>query len=63
MTSQPILTNHRFLILMDQDYEDLEYWVPQTPPVGGRSPRRSLPALATGSGSAASMAIRRSAMP
>jgi len=29
MTTQPILTQHRFLILLDQDYEDLEYWYPK----------------------------------
>jgi protease I len=29
MTTQPTLTNHRFLILLDQDYEDLEYWYPK----------------------------------
>jgi protease I len=29
MPSQPTLSHHRFLILLDQDYEDLEYWYPK----------------------------------
>ena len=29
MPTQPILTEKRFLILLDQDYEDLEYWYPK----------------------------------
>ena len=29
MPTQPTLTEKRFLILLDQDYEDLEYWYPK----------------------------------
>ena len=29
MPSQPTLSQRRFLILLDQDYEDLEYWYPK----------------------------------
>ena len=57
MTTQPILTQHRFLILLDQDYEDLEYWYPKLRllEAGAKS---SPPVPGTGSGCVASTAIR-----
>ena len=29
MPTQPTFNEKRFLILLDQDYEDLEYWYPK----------------------------------